>query len=561
MILTIGISSHGFGGRILLADDRSLPGIEGESAINHPDLSGKSEQSVKKLELTSPHLKLIQVVLNDATDHNNELVQENEWLLHPNEGKIALTGNLFLIEDSLNQTGHIFIKRAPLPGSRTIPSGCDFKVTPQRGGETTVLMYENGSEDTWTVLKYKGGVLGRAKALQDWQASQRPATEGHRLPRFLSNTWGDRSRDGRMREDFILAEIDAADQLGVDVLQLDDGWQQGTSANSKLAHQNGGVWEGFWHTDPDFWEVNRERFPNGLENVVEHAREKGIQLGLWYAPDSWNDLANWRKDADQILELYRTYGITHFKVDSINATTDLARQNLHAFFDRVLTESGGEVVFDLDITAGKRPGYFGEMTVGPLFVENRYTDWGSYWPHQTLRNLWQLSRWVDPTRLRMEFLNNERNTWKYKKDPLAPAQYKADTLFATVMFANPLGWFECSNLSDQYVAEAAPLIRTWKRHREELFDGTILPIGKEPDGIAYTGFMSIAPEGNRGYILVFRELNPEDQASIEIPEGLDLGQANWELLSSNGEVKSNNDRLRVQIPERLGYVFARFTIN
>ena len=559
MTLLIGICSTGLNDRNLLADEKSPIGIEGEPVIIQVDDS--SDPSVKKLKLASPHLKLTQVILNDATDHNDELVQENEWLLHPNEGRISLTGNLFLLEDALDQSGHIFIKRAPLPSSRPIPSGCDFRVVPHRNGGATAFMYENGSEDTWTVLKYSGGELGRAQTLQNWQSSLRPSTKGHQLPSFLSNTWGDRSRDSRMRENFILAEIDAAEALGIDVVQLDDGWQTGTTANSKNAQKNGGVWEGFWNTDPSFWEVNRERFPNGLQPVVEHARKKGIQLGLWYAPDSWNDLANWNKDADKIIELHRTFGIRHFKVDSINATTDQARQNLHAFFDQVLSESQGKIVFDLDITAGKRPGYFGEIAVGPLFVENRYTDWHSYWPHQTLRNLWQLSRWIDSKRLRMEFLNNTRNTSKYRNDPLAPAQYKADTLFASVMFSNPLGWFECSNLPDDYISEAAPLIQTWKRHREALFNGIILPIGHEPDGVAYTGFMSIAPEGDRGYVLVFRELNPEDHTYIEIPSGLKSGKAYWDVLSPNGDVKSNNDLLWVQIPESLGYVFARFIIN
>ena len=95
-------------------------------------------------------------------------------------------------------------------------------------------------------------------------------------------------------------------------------------------------------------------------------------------------------------------------------------QNLRKLFDRCLTESQGQIVFDLDVTAETRPAYFGLPTVGPIFVENRYTDWHKYWPHHTLRNLWQLAHYVDPLRLRMEFLNNTRNADKYAGDPLAP---------------------------------------------------------------------------------------------------------------------------------------------
>ena len=65
----------------------------------------------------------------------------------------------------------------------------------------------------------------------------------------------------------------------------------------------------------------------------------------------------------------------------------------------MLKGSDGRVVFDLDVTAERRPGYFGLPEIGPVFVENRYTDWGKYWPHQTLRQFWALADVVDPARL------------------------------------------------------------------------------------------------------------------------------------------------------------------
>jgi alpha-galactosidase len=42
---------------------------------------------------------------------------------------------------------------------------------------------------------------------------------------FLSNTWGHRSRDARINADFIAREVEAGTRLGVDVVQIDDGWQ------------------------------------------------------------------------------------------------------------------------------------------------------------------------------------------------------------------------------------------------------------------------------------------------------------------------------------------------
>ena len=49
--------------------------------------------------------------------------------------------------------------------------------------------------------------------------------------------------------------------------------------------------------------------------------------------------------------------------------------------------------------------YFAEY--GNIFLENRYTDWGNYYPHHTLRNLWHLSRYVPPERLQIEDTNEQ----------------------------------------------------------------------------------------------------------------------------------------------------------
>ena len=67
--------------------------------------------------------------------------------------------------------------------------------------------------------------------------------------------------------------------------------------------------------------------------------------------------------------------------------------------------TGGEAVFNLDVTAGRRWGYHYGNEYGNLFLENRYTDWSNYYPHWTLRNLWMLSRYVPPQNLQIEFLN------------------------------------------------------------------------------------------------------------------------------------------------------------
>jgi len=372
---------------------------------------------------------------------------------------------------------------------------------------------------------------------------------------FLSNTWGDRSRDARINEAFLLKEVEAGAALGVDVVQIDDGWQKGRSANS-VAARGKGVWNGYWAADPNFWDADPARFPDGLEKVVKAARDKGMNFGLWFGPDSSNSATNWQRDADHLLKFHREMGINYFKIDSMKTHDAVSLVRQRGMFDRMLEGSKGAITFDLDVTAEIRPGYFGLPDIGPLFVENRYTDFHRYWPHQTLRNLWMLSQVVDPLRLRIEVLNNARNADKYKGDPLAPALYRPDTLFAITMTASPLGWFEVSNLPAEYVAQMKPLVAAWKAERARMHGGAIMPVGAAPDGEAWTGFVSAAADGRGGYALLFRELNAKADYTLDLT-GLVAGAAHATAIGGRGTAKVANGVLAVNVPETLDFVWVK----
>ncbi|HTL30109.1 MAG TPA: alpha-galactosidase, partial [Tepidisphaeraceae bacterium] len=416
-------------------------------------------------QLGQPHLRLVATRLVDQTDLHNNLVFEEEWLMHPAEMRIELIGNVFAIENILTGEGLVFLKHAPLPHARPIKCAADC-VT-----RNAIISFrghgigpEGGAGYSFALLAYTGGAEGRTLALHRHQRQFHTYLRG-RDGQMLTNTWGDRSQDTRVNEKFMLQEIAAAKTLGADVVQIDDGWQSGRTGNWA---RPGGRWESFWN-DPAFWKPNPQRFPHGLEPIVKAATDAGLKLGLWYAPDSANDFENWNRDADQLLEFHRSLGINFFKLDGVKIRSKTGEIHFHQFVDRVLRDSGGAIVMDLDVTAQTRPGYFGMLQSGPVFVENRYTDWHRYWPHHTLRNLWMLAKVVEPQRLRMEFLNNARNADKYKNDPLAPIEYPPAYLFATVMLSSPLGWFEVSKLPPKYIDEVAKLSAIWKEHREAIY--------------------------------------------------------------------------------------------
>jgi alpha-galactosidase len=506
------------------------------------------------------HRRVVEVTLQDRTDWHDNLVSERAWLLSPANGELSLVGNIQWIENSLTGQGVILLKEAPLPHARPLRTELPDLLI-RSDGVCCALGNGIGAGATegygLVTLAYCGGAAGRIAALQQWQRNVRDIQQG-RDGLLLSNTWGDRSRDARINETFIRAEIAAGSRLGVEVVQIDDGWQVGRTANSATP---GGVWNGFWQANPRFWEPSPERFPTGLASIASEAESSGMGLGLWYAPDSSDDFSNWERDAHMLLRLHSEFGVRHIKIDGVKATSKLGEQRLRAMFEKVLQQSAGQVTFDFDVTAETRPGYFGLIDVGPIFVENRYTDWHRYWPHRTLRNLWMLAHYVDPVRLRMEFLNHTRNAEKYESDPLAPRHYEPAALFAMVMIASPLGWFETSNLPPDYIAEVGQLVRLWKAHREDLHGGTIIPVGDEPCGAAWCGFVSVSAASNCAHVLAFRQLTQHASHLFAWPNETLRPEAVEILAGTAGAEASVSDvGIRLTVPRPLGFVWARVTL-
>lgn len=526
----------------------------------HEDFSANADGDIlEDLILRQDSVHLINVAFQDRTDHQQgDLVVETEWF-SVTSGTLALQANVLICEDPETQNGLLFLKHAPLPHARPYRTENDF-VWVSGPNRLTALGHGTGNAlgkgYRCVALVYTGGRAGRIAALQQYQRQLR-LYEPHRDGMFLSNTWGDRNRDGRIQDSFLRKEVEAGARLGVDIVQVDDGWQQGRSKNSVDA---GGVWIGFWAFDPNFWQPDPVRFPEGLSPLIDLAARHGMRFGLWYAADSINDFENASRDAARILELHRTLGVNYFKIDAIDIKAKIAELRLTDFLQRVIRESDGRIVIDLDVTTATRPGYFAIPNTGPIFVENRYSDWNphpkAYWPHLTLRNFWQLAQYIDPVRLRMEFLNNTRNQERYGDDPLAPARYRPAYLFATVMFSSPLGWFEVSNLPDSYFDEVAPLVKLWKQHREQIFRGRIIPIGEPPNGKSWTGFTSVAEDGESGYILVFRELNGRPQWTTGLPL-FAKGEFDCKVLSGQGAVRLVDNTLTVEIPASQDFIFAR----
>ena len=508
------------------------------------------------LSIRDRHVKTTSFECRDQTDHRDRLVVTDERQLIRYDKQFSVAATCFDVQDLLGGEALVFVRLAPMPICRKGEAD-DFVV--EADGEQRIAPLANGYP--LVELVYAGGAAGRRRALTAFQRALRPFRPG-RDGVLLSNTWGGGHCDSRICQDFLLREIEAGAKIGVDVIQIDDGWQRGRSANSKKATVAGQkkVWNGYWAESPDFWKEDLERFPDGLDFLVKTAAEKGMRFGLWFGPDSTDDAANWERDADCLIDYHRRLGIDYFKVDSMKLFTPLALERNRRMFDKMLVASNGEMVFDLDCTAEVRPGFFGVPDIGPVFVENRGTYKATYWPHSTLKNIWDLAHVVDPVRLRMEFNNPDTEHDAYAWSPLSHAKYRPDALFATVMAASPLAWMELSDVKEASIAAMAPLVKTWKAERTRWYGGVIHPVAERPDGVAWTGFVSEAADGKGGYALLFRELNESDSYSLDLAPIFGKGAAfkNAQVIGGRGTASFDGSRLSVTIPEKLDFVWVKF---
>lgn len=545
------------------------PPGQGPSNASAPVLTGGNELATRDapaqtdlcelFTLNNVHQQLNSVTLYDQTDWRDNLVHTDTYLL-TNPSYSAFSSNLLLLDDQQTHDGLIFLKEAPLPYARPVKQPYDLQVDNNRFAFTGLGAGTDSARQSYpfTVLLYKAGTANATRVLHQYQRQFRQY-DPQRDELIWHAIWGDRNRDGRMSESFMAREMALNKEMGINHLYFSDGWQKGPSTNSVNAHK-GGLWENQW-SRPDYWEPNPNRFPTGFDNLTRQAVANGFKIGMWYNPDRTNDYANWKRDTDVLLTFYRRFGATFFKYDGVQFTTKLGERNILKAMHRIVQETNGKAAIEIDITAGLRTGYFQGMSYGTLFLENRYTDFRKYYPHLTLRNLWQLSHYVDPRRLRIEFLNNERNRHLYPNDPLAPATYPADYLFAVTMFAKPLAWFETSGLSAAYRATVKPLIAVYRQHWEAIHQGLIVPIGQQPDGFSWTGFHSEG-KGGAGYVVVFRERTSAGQHDFRL--NLPPGTYRFEALAGAGRsfrVRIGADgQVCMTLPAEQQYGFYRYKL-
>lgn len=515
------------------------------------------------IPLGQGHLQVDSYKLYDKTDYNDMLVERSEASVYAfRNGELNRDGNIFCINDYTSDNSIMLIKHSPTESSALNRKGHDFTMQ----GSVYATLYGTGIDFENLPdgkVPYYASAVGVAESRniyeEMWRYNTAFCCDDPRKSLFtMSNTWGDRSQDMTVCESFMLKELDRARQMGVDIIQIDDGWQRGITANSR--RKSGGVWEGYYADDSDFWCVNPEKFPNGLGVVVNKAKEYGIEFGLWFSPDSSNDFQNYEKDIDTLMNLYNTYGVRYFKLDGVKIRNKLCEMRFIKLLTELTNRTKGNMRFNLDVTAEDRFGYMYQPQFGTLFVENRYTDYGNYFPHNTFKNVWNLSRVIPTRRLQMELLNNRRNTQNYKGVAFAPDTYSPDYLFATVMVANPLFWMEMSNLCDEDAAVLAKISNIYKDYKSELFESRVIPVGNRPNGMSFSGYCCVNHDKKIAHLILFREATRECEHNFGLP--ISIADTNTQMIYQNApaQIKICKSSATVKFDKQRSFVWIRVNL-
>jgi len=356
---------------------------------------------------------------------------------------------------------------------------------------------------TWLILYGNDG----AGAIKRFDRA-RFAPRSERDLFLKANTWGSRGSSEApvaATEENVLRELASCADLGVEALEIDDGWQHDPRGPSFTAQ-------------PMTWRPQPERFPSGWDRVRDEARSLGLSLLLW-APGNV-------EEADLLWNL-EAGDFRGCKLDFLNFHV---REDMDAFLAkvrRVCQKRGPRFHINTDLTENlNRVGYFLGREYGPLYLENRELTGLrcrhiAYHPHLVLRDAWHLAHYLNLNQVLLSFIDKET-----VPPELSDAhQYSHAYCFAITMMGLPLFFMETQFLSALARDELRPLIALYKRHRDEMFRGIVSPIGEEPDGASWCGFVSHDEPARRGYLTFFRELqNRDERRAMDVPQ---LGRDRW----------------------------------
>jgi len=352
---------------------------------------------------------------------------------------------------------------------------------------------------TWCVL-WAGGDEKRELAIKIFDRVRYPVDPAADMY-VKANTWGsgDTGRQSRDQasEANVLAEIDSVAELGIELLQIDDGWQVDADATGPRPGEELG------------WKPHPQTYPDGWANVVARAAEKRVKLAIW-APAQQISLEEMKWNFDRA-------GFVAWKLDFANLGTYEKLEETMAKVRAFLLYAGGEAHAVWDVTENPpRYGYYWAKEYGCLWLENRkphHPESVIAIPHLILRDAWQLARYTNLNKFQLPVQNIER----VDRDRSDAYLHNHPYSVAVALMGLPVFFQTTRHYTGEAREQVRQVLELYKAHREGLFTRYLFPIGAKPDNASFTGFQAYRPDDPVGYLMVYRELHaPEPTGTVNV---------------------------------------------
>ena len=398
-----------------------------------------------------------------------------------------------------------------------------------------------------------GTVDDLAAAFREFQLKYATLNLESRKPYIFYNTWCYQERNkwynrqaylSSMTEERMMAEVEAAHEMGIDVFVIDTGWYEKTGD----------------------WIVNRARFADGMKGLKAKLDEYGMKLGLWIGPTeaaisslahsrhpeckvSWDGHINepgpiweteesygmclvspyWENLADTLIGLAKELGVTYFKWDAIGQygcnspdhghgdlnNTPEERADAFAFqigiymekiVNKVCAECP-EVIVDFDITEGRRNVGLGFLSVGKYFLINNgpyyqnynipinfETDWTNIFVHPGAPRTWicrsplTFDKWIPSVLFLTHYLPDD------------PINSQDINLASLILGQNGI-WGDLPAVSPEGRARFAEILGKYKTVRDDITAEAAIKTGMTGSG--FECYEKICSKTGKGAVCVF----------------------------------------------------------
>ncbi|SMO69589.1 alpha-amylase family protein [Solitalea koreensis] len=389
---------------------------------------------------------------------------------------------------------------------------------------------------TWTIL-WNGGNDGMQLALKKFDRMRYPVFPGRDMF-ILSNTWGPADPDGARftEEDFLMKEMPALADIGIDVMQIDDGWQKGGRSSGAR----------------DF----EPRYKGGWKKLKEEADKYKLRFGLWITA-KYATAEEMKKNIDSL-------GFVSWKVDFDQLHNRQDYEERIKKYRDVLRYGPMKTQFSLcPEYDDPRYGWYYSKEFGSIYFQNLQEGLPAHLtmvPYQVLRQHWLMAKYFNSDKLQV-MLQNPKRTNAERSDA---TQHSHSYCFAMGVPFVPCFFQSAQFLDPQGKEELKGFIALYKKHREKIFTAYTFPVGDKPDNESWSGFQMVSENGVKdNYLLLFRELHnnePIKKIRLKFLAGKSIAITNLQTGAVMIKNADSNGDISFTVKKPADFLFLKYNV-